>query len=94
MVSVKGIYVSGIPAASAVLTTKFCYISSVGCIVDFLGRKLDDYVSTLPVLTYVERMGTRSGLIRARLRGAIINVLSVVSVAAMYYCVCGCGFMF
>lgn len=37
---------------------------------DFLGKKLDDYVSQLPVSTYVVRMGTRTGLIRARLRGA------------------------
>lgn len=37
---------------------------------DFLGQKLDDYVKTLPVPVHVERMGKRSGLIRARLRGA------------------------
>jgi len=39
------------------------------CVVDFLGKPLDDYVAQLPVPTYVERMVTRSGLIRARLRG-------------------------
>jgi len=42
-----------------------------GClfVTDFLGKQLDDYVAKLPVPTYVERMGRRSGLIRARLRG-------------------------
>ena len=40
------------------------------CVVDYLGKQLDDYVAKLPVPTYVERMGTRSGLIRARLRGS------------------------
>lgn len=37
---------------------------------DFLGQPLVDYVKSLPVPVYVERMGNRSGLIRARLRGA------------------------
>jgi hypothetical protein len=46
-----------------------CDVSGVFIVVDFLGQKLDDYVATLPVLTRVERMGNRSGLIRARLRG-------------------------
>jgi len=38
-------------------------------LVDFLGKKLDDYIETLPIPVYVIRMGKRSGLIRARLRG-------------------------
>lgn len=37
---------------------------------DFLGKKLEEYVSKLPVSVRVERMGERSGLIRARLHGA------------------------
>lgn len=37
---------------------------------DHLGRKLDDYVATLPVKTFVLRSEKRSGLIRARLLGA------------------------
>ena len=37
---------------------------------DYLGKELDDYVAKLPVPTHVERMGTRQGLILARLRGA------------------------
>lgn len=37
---------------------------------DFLGKQLDDYVSQLPISTYIVRMGSRTGLIRARLRGA------------------------
>lgn len=37
---------------------------------DHLGEKLEKYVKTLPVPTYVLRTGKRSGLIRARLLGA------------------------
>lgn len=39
-------------------------------IADYLGRKLEDYVKTLPVPVYVLRTNKRSGLIRARLLGA------------------------
>ncbi|XP_071477681.1 polypeptide N-acetylgalactosaminyltransferase 13-like [Diadema antillarum] len=39
---------------------------------DFLGTQLEDYIRQLPVPVRVERMGTRSGLIRARLRGASV----------------------
>ena len=46
-------------------------VSACLFMIDFLGKQLDDYVATLPVPTYVERMGTRSGLIRARLRGRV-----------------------
>jgi len=46
-------------------------VSVYVCVVDFLGKPLDDYVAQLPVPTYIERMGTRSGLIRARLRGRL-----------------------
>lgn len=37
---------------------------------DHLGKKLEDYVATLPVKTFVLRTVKRSGLIRARLLGA------------------------
>lgn len=37
---------------------------------EYLGRKLDNYVKTLPVKTFVLRTVKRSGLIRARLLGA------------------------
>lgn len=37
---------------------------------DYLGRKLENYVKTLPVKTFVLRTEKRSGLIRARLLGA------------------------
>jgi len=49
----------------------YCFLLlCITCLVaDFLGKKLDDYVATLPVPVRVERMGNRSGLIRARLRG-------------------------
>lgn len=36
----------------------------------FLGKTLDDYVATLPVLTKVLRLSNREGLIAARLLGA------------------------
>ena len=39
---------------------------------DFLGQELDNYMATLSVPVHVERMGTRSGLIRARLRGYVL----------------------
>ncbi|XP_033640082.1 polypeptide N-acetylgalactosaminyltransferase 1-like [Asterias rubens] len=39
---------------------------------DFLGKQLEKYIKKLPVSTHVERMGKRSGLIRARLRGASV----------------------
>ncbi|PIK35507.1 putative polypeptide N-acetylgalactosaminyltransferase 1-like, partial [Apostichopus japonicus] len=39
---------------------------------DFLGEKLVNYVKQLAVPVHVERMGERSGLIRARLRGASV----------------------
>lgn len=37
---------------------------------EYLGRKLENYVKTLPVKTFVLRTIKRSGLIRARLLGA------------------------
>lgn len=37
---------------------------------EWLGRKLENYVKTLPVNTFVLRTVNRSGLIRARLLGA------------------------
>jgi hypothetical protein len=37
---------------------------------DYLKSPLDEYVSQLGISISVERMNTRSGLVRARLRGA------------------------
>ena len=45
--------------------------NSMFSFVDFLGKELEDYIAKLPVPVYVERMGDRSGLIRARLRGKL-----------------------
>lgn len=39
-------------------------------VTDYLGKKLENYVATLPVKTFVLRTEKRSGLIRARLLGA------------------------
>lgn len=46
--------------ASALLSSTFA---------DFLGRQLEQYVATLSKPVHVERMGERTGLIRARLKG-------------------------
>ena len=46
---------------------------------DFLGKKLEDYVRKLPVLVRVLRMGKRSGLIRARLKGAAASTGQVIT---------------
>ena len=53
--------------------TWYVFVCVCVCVIDFLGKQLDDYVATLPVPTYIERMGTRSGLIRARLRGSLAD---------------------
>ena len=44
-----------------------------------MGRTLDDALALLPVHVRVERMGTRSGLIRARLRGAAVAKAPVLT---------------
>ena len=41
--------------------------------VDFLGKKLEDYVAKLPVPVFVLRARKRTGLIRARLRGRCMD---------------------
>ncbi|XP_039272003.1 polypeptide N-acetylgalactosaminyltransferase 1-like [Styela clava] len=46
---------------------------------DFLGKKLEVYMSKLPVTVRVVRMGKRSGLIRARLKGAAVSVGQVLT---------------
>ena len=40
--------------------------------VEHLGVKLDEYVATLPLYVHVLRMGKRSGLIQARLKGVCL----------------------
>lgn len=39
---------------------------------EHLGKKLDDYVAKLPVPVRIDRLPERSGLIRARMRGAAL----------------------
>ena len=41
------------------------------CFSEFLQEPLEKYVKTLSVPVYIERMGTRTGLIRARLKGEL-----------------------
>lgn len=59
---------------------------------DYLGRKLEDYVATLPVPTKVLRTPGRVGLIRARLIGAkdvkgqVITFLGTAADVAVLNC--------
>jgi len=46
---------------------------------EYLGRTLEDYLTQMTVPVRVERMGTRSGLIRARLRGAAVATAPVLT---------------
>ncbi|CAK8696058.1 unnamed protein product [Clavelina lepadiformis] len=46
---------------------------------DFLGKPLENYVRKLPVLVRVVRMEKRSGLIRARLKGAATSTGQVIT---------------
>lgn len=46
---------------------------------EHLGKQLDDYVAKLPVKTYVLRSETRTGLIRARLKGAAASKGEVIT---------------
>jgi polypeptide N-acetylgalactosaminyltransferase len=46
---------------------------------DFLGKPLEEYVTKFPVPVHIVRMGQRSGLIRARLRGAEIAKGKVIT---------------
>ncbi|CAG2199396.1 GALNT [Mytilus edulis] len=46
---------------------------------EHLGQQLDDYVAKLPVRTYVLRSESRTGLIRARLKGAAASKGKVIT---------------
>ncbi|KAH9508567.1 Polypeptide N-acetylgalactosaminyltransferase 13 [Bulinus truncatus] len=46
---------------------------------EHLGKKLEDYVASLPVPVHVIRTGSRVGLIRARLKGADISKGQVIT---------------
>ncbi|XP_027842637.2 polypeptide N-acetylgalactosaminyltransferase 5 isoform X1 [Aphis gossypii] len=59
---------------------------------DFLGKKLEDYVATLPVTTKVLRTVKRSGLIRARLLGAK-HVTGQVITFLDAHCECADGWL-
>ncbi|XP_060850051.1 polypeptide N-acetylgalactosaminyltransferase 5 isoform X2 [Rhopalosiphum padi] len=59
---------------------------------DFLGKKLEDYVATLPVETKVLRTEKRSGLIRARLLGAK-HVTGQVITFLDAHCECADGWL-
>jgi len=57
-----------------------------------LGKKLEDYVATLPVKTKVLRTEKRSGLIRARLLGAK-HVTGQVITFLDAHCECADGWL-
>lgn len=61
-------------------------------VLDFLGKKLEDYVATLPVTTKVLRTVKRSGLIRARLLGAK-HVTGQVITFLDAHCECADGWL-
>ena len=58
---------------------KQIYYIVVGLSTDFLGKPLENYVRKLPVLVRVVRMEKRSGLIRARLKGAATATGQVIT---------------
>ena len=55
------------------------YITFNFVLTDFLGSKLDVYVAQLPVKVQVLRQPKRTGLIRARLRGAAAATGKVIT---------------
>ncbi|XP_061698136.1 polypeptide N-acetylgalactosaminyltransferase 13 isoform X1 [Syngnathoides biaculeatus] len=59
---------------------------------DFLGKKLEDYVQTLDVPVKILRMEQRSGLIRARLRGAAATKGQVITFLDAH-CECTVGWL-
>nr|CAB3248260.1 polypeptide N-acetylgalactosaminyltransferase 1 [Phallusia mammillata] len=59
---------------------------------DFLGEKLENYVAKLPVPVHVVRMGKRSGLIRARLKGAAASTGQVITFLDAH-CECTTGWL-
>lgn len=62
------------------------------CVPDFLGKKLEDYVRTLEVPVKILRMEERSGLIRARLRGAAATKGQVITFLDAH-CECTVGWL-
>lgn len=59
---------------------------------DFLKKKLDDYVRNLEVPVRILRMEQRSGLIRARLRGAAATKGQVITFLDAH-CECTVGWL-
>lgn len=59
---------------------------------EFLGSQLDDYVSTLPVVTRVLRLPSREGIIAARLLGAN-NATGDVLTFLDAHCECTTGYL-
>lgn len=61
-------------------------------VVDFLKKKLENYVRTLEVPVRILRMEQRSGLIRARLRGAAATKGQVITFLDAH-CECTVGWL-
>lgn len=60
--------------------------------IEFLGKELDDYVSTLPVRTKVLRLAKREGIVAARLLGAR-NATADVLTFLDAHCECTTGYL-
>lgn len=69
-------------------------MSSLMCplLSDFLGKKLENYARTLEVRVRVLRMEQRTGLIRARLRGAAATRGQVITFLDAH-CECTVGWL-
>lgn len=78
------------------MNKSFCKCTLVKCVCcfasDFLKKKLENYVRTLEVPVRILRMEQRSGLIRARLRGAAATKGQVITFLDAH-CECTVGWL-
>lgn len=81
------------PPGQCQLTGFSCYFLNLFyCFSDFLKRPLESYVKKLKVPVHVIRMEQRSGLIRARLKGAAVSKGQVITFLDAH-CECTVGWL-